>query len=113
MAGCLVGIQLSSASANVGPPDPTRVRVPPNYPMKAIQECVEGTIKAELNVGPNGRVTRVKILSAEPSGYFEGAAKEALMQWQYDPSLVASGKVSVEIKFELPPGKYRANCPTS
>ena len=66
------------------------VRVQPQYPRKAIEDNVTGYVVIELTVMENGWVdpTSIKILEAEPAGYFEEAVRSAASKFKYKPKMV-------------------------
>lgn len=61
------------------------LQVPPVYPAYAEAQNIEGEVFVRLLVGTNGRVERVKILKARPSGIFETAARQAVRKWRFKP----------------------------
>lgn len=66
------------------------VRVQATYPRRAIERGVEGYAVVSLTVEPDGSVdpSSVQILEAEPTGYFEKAAKKAAAKFKYKPRVV-------------------------
>lgn len=61
------------------------LRVPPTYPAHAETQNIEGEVHARLLVGVHGRVERVEVLKARPSGVFESAARQAMRKWRFKP----------------------------
>ncbi len=62
-----------------------KFRIEPEYPMKARQEGIEGFVKLLIDITPEGTVSNVRIIEAEPRRIFETAAKRAVLRWKYDP----------------------------
>ena len=88
------------------PPPPQAVRVggqikepkklknvPPAYPDIAKQARVQGVVILECTISPQGRVTDVKVLRGIP--LLDEAAKEAVRQWVYTPTLLNGVPVPV------------------
>lgn len=61
-------------------------KVPPEYPAEAARKSVNaGTVRARLTIAPDGKVTEVEIVEAEPKRVFDRAAIEALKEWRFEP----------------------------
>ncbi len=74
----------------------------PKYPDAAYEADIEGYVVMEIVIAPDGQVTSVKVIKAEPPGWFEDAAVTAVKQWRYrPPGRVIVAKVHVD--FEIPP----------
>lgn len=83
-----VGLGLLSAlliaSSAVAAPKVLK-KVPPEYPSAAIKKGVtSGSVKAQIQIGPDGKVTGVVILEAAPPKLFDKAVTEALMEWRFE-----------------------------
>lgn len=61
--------------------------VQPVYPADALARNVSGAVELEFSVTPEGKVSDIQVLSAEPQGVFEQAAINALAQSRYQPVL--------------------------
>lgn len=68
--------------------------MPPEYTAVARNSCIEGVVILEAIIGTDGRVQDVKILKGLPGG-LDAAAKEAVEQWVFEPSLHNGEPVSV------------------
>ncbi len=84
--------------------EPKKLRnVPPEYPTRALQARVQGTVILECLIGTDGRIARVKVLRSVP--LLDEAATEAVRQWQYEPTLVNGVPVpvimTVTVNFKL------------
>lgn len=76
-------------------------KVAPKYPNAAFYRDIEGVVRLSVVVDPDGRVTNVTVIKAEPPGWFEEEAIKAVKQWRYRPL----GRVmtfEAEIRFEIP-----------
>ena len=65
----------------------------PVYPPHARSARVEGSVILEAVIGPTGRVTDVKVLRSAP--LLDEAAMEAVLQWEYTPTLLNGVPVPV------------------
>jgi protein TonB len=61
-------------------------RKEPEYPTMARQMNAKGQVVLEATIGPDGRVTSVKVISGHP--LLVQAARQAVMQWRYKPTLL-------------------------
>jgi len=71
---------------------PTK-HVLPEYPGRERLAQIQGLAVLTLLVGADGKVAEVDILSSEPRASFGKAAREAALQWQYEP-LIRDGQPS-------------------
>ncbi len=67
--------------------------VQPVYPDVAKQAGIEGTVRLKVNVAQDGTVKAVNILSGE--AVLANAAREAVQQWRYQPTVIEGKPVSV------------------
>ncbi len=95
-----------SAPVRVGSgiPEPRKTRnVSPVYPPMALQARVQGVVVLECTIGPEGKVTRVVVVSGPP--LLTDAAVDAVRQWEYTPTLLAGVPVpvimTVRVNFKL------------
>jgi TonB family protein len=68
--------------------------VPPAYPPRAMAAGIEGSVELSYRIGADGGVSQVRVLSAQPAGLFEDAAKAALVAWRFPAS--AAGQVRTQ-----------------
>lgn len=62
-------------------------KVAPEFPREAMQQSVtSGVVKAKLSIDPDGKVTDVAIIEAEPRRIFDRAVRTALNDWRFEPS---------------------------
>lgn len=80
-------------------------RTKPVFPSKATSENITGKVTFKFLVDSDGMVKEVEILSAEPTGIFEDATRNAVMQWRFQPAKVKGTPVAcwcqTAITFEL------------
>ena len=112
--GGIVGGLLEAPPPPPPPPEPVRVGgniqaptkvtdVQPRYPPVAQAARVQGVVILEAVIGPDGRVTDVKVLRSVP--LLDEAAIEAVRQWTYTPTLLNGVAVpvimTVTVNFQL------------
>lgn len=87
---------LAFAVMAADPPSKVLKKVPPEFPAEAVRASVTGgSIKAKMTIGADGTVTNVDIIDAEPKRVFDKAARQALMDWRFEPS---GSKQTYEVK---------------
>ena len=82
------------------------VRVPPDYPPRALSRNIEGWVQVRFTISPTGTVKDAKVIAAEPPGLFDDAALKSIARWRYNPKVEggqAVERVGVQtvIRFEL------------
>ena len=78
------GFSMASADGDAVP----MVRVPPQYPERALQRGIEGRVLIEFTISRSGSVKDAKVVAYEPSTIFNKAALRAVRQWKYNPKIV-------------------------
>ncbi len=63
------------------------VRIPPEFPQRAAARGVEGYVILRFTVTETGSVADPEVLRANPPGFFELAAKRAVLRWKYQPQI--------------------------
>jgi len=63
------------------------VRIPPEFPQRAAARGIEGYVILRFTVTETGSVDDPEVLRADPPGYFELAAKRAVLRWKYQPQI--------------------------
>jgi TonB family protein len=89
------------------PPRPRRVRlaqgvaekfivkkVPPKYPDEARAEHVQGTVLLRTEIGTDGNVESVELISGHP--LLAPAAIDAVKQWKFKPFLLNRQPIAIE-----------------
>ena len=74
-------------------------RKEPSYPTAARQMGAHGEVVLEATIGTDGRVRSVKVISGHP--LLVQAAKEAVMQWRYRPTLLDGQPVENKTQISL------------
>lgn len=74
-------------------------RKPPEYPGLARSAGVKGAVELVATIGPNGRVKSVKVVKGHP--LLQKAAVDAVMQWQYKPTMLNGHPVETETAITL------------
>ena len=69
-------------------------RVEPVYPLLAIQARREGAVRLRAMIATNGLVSSLEVLSGDP--ILAQAARDAVQQWRYRPTLLNGEPVEVE-----------------
>lgn len=79
----LLGALLIASSAMAAPK--VLKKVPPEFPAAATKKSItSGSVKARMNIGPDGKVVDVEILEAVPPRIFDRAVTDALMEWRFE-----------------------------
>lgn len=60
-------------------------RVPPQYPLEARRDGIQGYVTMEFTIRPDGSVTNIEVVGSHPQGMFEKAAQRALSRWKFEP----------------------------
>ena len=62
-------------------------KVPPEFPPEAARQSISaGSVRAKMSIDPDGKVSAVEILEAEPRRVFDKAVTRALMEWRFEAS---------------------------
>jgi protein TonB len=70
---------------DIVPPKPVQ-RDAPAYPPAVRALGIEGSVEVALTVLRDGNVGWVRVIRAEPRGYFEQAASESVRGWRFEPA---------------------------
>jgi TonB family protein len=73
-------------------------RTPPQYPTIARSMKIQGSVRAEVLVAPNGTVKSVEIKGGHP--VLVESAQIALQQWKWEPASHETHEI-IELKFTL------------
>lgn len=73
-------------------------RVTPQYPELARRMHIEGTVRVEANVAPDGKVTAAK--AVDGNTLLQSAAVQAIRRWKFVPESTRSTE-NVEVDFRL------------
>jgi TonB family protein len=79
-------------------------KVDPVYPPLAVQARVQGSVEFSIVIGRDGHIQSIQLVRGHP--LLVNAAKEALLEWEYKPTLLNGKPVPVStivyIPFQLP-----------
>lgn len=81
----VAGAWASCNAQDLTPPVPID-RPPPAFPESARLAGAEGFVEVAWIVLRDGRAGWVRIVRAEPSGFFEAAALEGIRRWRFEPA---------------------------
>lgn len=73
--------------------------VPPVYPAIAVKMRIEGTVKLDATIDPDGTVSDVKVVSGHQ--LLVQAAVDAVKKWKYESGDAKSSQI-VAVEFALP-----------
>jgi TonB family protein len=76
-------------------------QVQPLYPAVALNAEKEGHVRLSITILPDGTVSDVEVVSANPQGYFERSAVDAVKRWRYKPSNTTRHHVYIDIDYQL------------
>jgi len=80
--------------------------IQPDYPAAAASHAVTGAVTVLLRIDETGRVREVSVVSADPPGYFEDAALQAIRAARFEPAqrdgLAVRSQVVVKLRFAPP-----------
>lgn len=101
--GAMKGLKLSAGSDRDVVP---LVRVPPDYPPRALSRGLEGWVKVQFTITVTGTVKDAVVVEAQPKNIFDDAALKSIARWRYNPKVedgMAVERVGVQtvIRFEL------------
>ena len=82
------------------------VRIPPDYPQRAISRGITGWVQVQFTITGTGAVKDAIVVDSQPKRIFDDAALKAIMRWRYNPRVVdgvAVERVGVQtiIRFDL------------
>jgi TonB family protein len=79
---------------------------PPEYPQKAIDAKLAGSVTVEFTVGLNGQPHDIHVIESTPANIFDHAAVSAVSHWRFEPVVINNVPTEVPtrtaIRFELP-----------
>ena len=91
VASALLVLTPGSAAQAASLPPPTDKEIidspldkpAPEYPDRALNANMQGHVILSVTIAPDGRVSKTEVVSADPEGWFEGAATSAVKTWKY------------------------------
>ncbi|MGE0582510.1 MAG: TonB family protein [Steroidobacteraceae bacterium] len=78
----------------------SRKRTAPQYPPDAERNGIEGSVKIEFGLAPNGHTRDIRVVESTPPGVFDEAAIAAVRGWRFEP-------ISAEDAARLPRSSVR------
>ena len=81
----------------VTPPKPIR-RDAPVYPPAVRELGIEGLVEVALTVLRDGSVGWVRVIRADPRGYFEQAASESVRGWRFAPATQEGAPIECRLR---------------
>jgi protein TonB len=57
----------------------------PQYPIEALRSGTTGKVTASFTVNPDGHVSNVRIVKANPRGVFDRAVQDTVGRWRFEP----------------------------
>ncbi|MFT5084452.1 MAG: protein TonB [Lentisphaeria bacterium] len=58
------------------------------YPRDALRKGLEGYVDVRFDITKMGATDNISVLAADPQGYFERSAIDAVTSWRYQPQMV-------------------------
>jgi protein TonB len=111
IASPVQNIPLPPQTASEGPTGPLTLdhtiqeqptsQVTPTYPIAALSAEREGHVRLAITILPDGSVTDIEVVSANPPGYFERSAIDAVKKWRYKASGTTRRRVYIDIDYRL------------
>jgi protein TonB len=89
--GAMSGMKMSAGSDRDTIP---LVRIPPDYPPRALSRGLEGWVEVQFTITATGTVKDAIVVNAEPKNIFDDAALKSISRWRYNPRV--EGGVAVE-----------------
>ncbi|MEL6189890.1 MAG: energy transducer TonB, partial [Myxococcota bacterium] len=74
----------------------------PTPPSRAIKRGITGYVKARALMGPDGRLSSVRIVESEPEGVFDDAVIIAMSSWVCNPATYGGQSVSMQYEANFP-----------
>ncbi len=78
----------------------------PEYPERALNQRISGSVTVEFTVSTSGDPIDVRVVASEPAGAFDRAAISAVKRWRYEPVIIDNVPQEVSarttIRFNLP-----------
>jgi len=97
LKNALANAQQAAATAAAAPKlPPLKMTRPPRPKYPSAAKGVEGWVRVEFYVTPQGRTERVRVLSSEPAGVFDAAAVEAMEGARFEEFEATESRLAVQ-----------------
>jgi periplasmic protein TonB len=97
LRAALASAQQAAVTAAAAPKlPPLKMSRPPRPKYPAAAKGVEGWVRVEFYVTPQGRTERVRVLTSEPAGVFDAAAVEAMEGARFEEFDAAESRLAVQ-----------------
>jgi periplasmic protein TonB len=97
LRAAVANAQQAAASAAAAPKlPPLKMTRPPKPKYPASAKGVEGWVRVEFYVTPQGRTERARVLSSEPAGLFDAAAISAMESARFEEFESADARLAVQ-----------------
>jgi protein TonB len=97
LRSALANAQQAAATAAAAPKlPPLKMTRPPRPKYPSAAKGVEGWVRVEFYVTPEGRTERVRVLTSEPAGVFDAAAVEAMEGARFEEFESADSRLAVQ-----------------
>ncbi len=63
------------------------VRIPPDYPPRALERGIEGWVIVRFTITQTGSVKDPQVVDAQPKHVFDEAALRSIVRWRYNPKV--------------------------
>ena len=81
------------------------VKIPPEYPLRARRQGIEGWVAVKFLVNRDGRVASVSILESNPAGVFDQSVLRCIRAWHFKAGTISGVPVNTwvetTVKFKL------------
>ncbi len=74
-------------------------RVDPSYPLEAVQQRIEGTVRLHAVIGKDGKILSLEPVSGPP--LLVEAAETAVREWRYGPTLLDGHPIQTQADINL------------
>jgi outer membrane biosynthesis protein TonB len=74
-------------------------RVDPSYPLEAVQQRIEGTVRLHAVIGKDGKIQSLEPLSGPP--LLVGSAEIAVREWRYGPTRLDGRPIETQADINL------------
>jgi len=97
LKNALANAQQAAATAAAAPKlPPLKMTRPPRPKYPSAAKGVEGWVRVEFYVTPQGRTERVRVLTSEPAGLFDAAAVEAMEGARFEEFDATDSRLAVQ-----------------